>query len=224
MSVLSTAAAHLGKDFRLEWRSKDAVNAMLLFSLQVVVIFSFSFDPTAEESRKIVGGILWVAFLFATVTALNQAWTRELRNQVLDALRISPAPPESLFIAKSIANFCFVAAVEILMAPVFVIFYNLRAVGETWLLLVVGILGTWALIVNGTFFAALSLRTRSREVMLPLILFPVSIPAILAMVEATTAILTGENSPNLWIKLLAGYDVVFTTVSLLLFETVLHAE
>jgi heme exporter protein B len=97
-------------------------------------------------------------------------------------------------------------------------------VGEKWLLLLVLPLGTWALVVNGTFFAALSVRTRNRELLLPLLLFPIFIPALLGMVEATTAILTGDYEPALWIKLLVGYDVIFTTVSLLLFSTVLHAE
>ena len=155
MTTLGTARATLLKDLRLEWRSKDAINSMLFFALLVVVIFSFSFDLTAEESRRIAGGLMWVALLFAAVVALNQ---------------------------------------------------------------------TWALVVNGTFFAALSIRTRSREIMLPLILFPISIPALLAMVDATTSILTGEASPDFWIKMLAVYDVVFMAVCLLLFESVLNAE
>src|SRR5271156_1141920 len=100
--------ATLVKDLRLEWRSKDAINSMLFFALLVVVIFSFSFDPTAEESRRIAGGLIWVAFLFAAVVALNQTWARELRNQVLDEYRISPAPPNALFLAKVIGNFIFV--------------------------------------------------------------------------------------------------------------------
>src|SRR5450631_4747515 len=102
-------AATLAKDIRLEWRSKDAINAMLFFSLLVVVIFSFSFDPTAEESRQIAGGLIWVAFLFAAVVALNQTWAREIRNQVLDAYRVSPAPANSLFAAKVLGNFIFVS-------------------------------------------------------------------------------------------------------------------
>jgi heme exporter protein B len=216
--------ATLSKDLRLEWRSKDAINSMLFFALLVVVIFSFAFNPTAEESRRIAGGLVWVAFLFAAVVALNQTWARELRNQVLDAYRVSPAPDNALFLAKAIGNFLFVAVLEALMTPLFVVFYNLRALGPAYQLLLVAAFGTWALVVNGTFFAAISLRTRSREVMLPLILFPISIPALLAMVEATTAILTGEFSARFWIVLLAVYDVVFTTVCLVLFETVLHAE
>jgi len=224
MSLAGTIAMHLRKDLRLEWRSKDAVNSMLFFALLVVVVFAFAFDPLAEESRLIAGGIAWVALLFATIVALNQSWARELRNGVLDALRLTPAPANALFLGKVIANFLFVAAVEILITPVFVVFYNLRVVGSGAQLLLVAALGTWALIVNGTFFSALSIRTRNRELMLPLILFPISLPALLGMVLATTDILTGERVPMDWIKLLTVYDVVFTAVSLLLFETILGAE
>lgn len=222
MSALIRAT--LIKDLRLEWRSKDAINSMLFFALLVVVIFSFSFDPTAEESRRIAGGLVWVAFLFAAIVALNQTWARELRNQVLDAYRVSPAPANALFLAKVLGNFIFVIALEALMTPIFTVFYNLRALGPIYQLPIIATLGTWALVVNGTFFAAISLRTRSREIMLPLLLFPISIPALLAMVEGTSAILTGEFSARFWIALLGVYDVVFTMASLFLFETVLHAE
>jgi heme exporter protein B len=223
-SFRSITLATLTKDIRLEWRSKDALNAMLFFSLLVVVIFSFSFDPNAEESRQIAGGLIWVAFLFSAVVALNQTWARELRNQVLDAYRVSPAPANSLFIAKALGNFLLVSLLEGLMAPLFTIFYNLRVLGPGWQLIPVAVLGTWALVVNGTFFAAVSLRTRSREIMLPLLLFPISIPAIQSMVEATRIILTGDGSARFWIVLLLTYDVVFTTACLGLFETVLQAE
>jgi heme exporter protein B len=214
----------LAKDLRLEWRSKDAINSMLFFALLVVVVFSFSFDPNAEQSRQIAGGLVWVAVLFAAVVALNQTWARELRNQVLDAYRVSPAPANSLFLAKALGNFIFVAVLEMLMTPLFIMFYKLRPLGPAWQLIPLAALGTWAIVVNGTFFAAMSLRTRSREIMLPLLLFPVTIPALLAMVNATTAILTGELSARFWIVLLTTYDVVFTIACLLLFELVLHAE
>src|SRR5436309_13884049 len=103
MSMLSgIAAATLSKDLRLEWRSKDAINAMLFFALLVVVIFSIAFDPTAEESRRIAGGLVWVAFLFAAAVTLNQTRARELRNQVLDAYRTSDVPANPLFLAKAV--------------------------------------------------------------------------------------------------------------------------
>ena len=224
ISLFKTTISTLRKDLSLEWRSKDAINSMLFFSLLVVVIFSFAFDPIAEESRRIAGGLVWVAFLFATTVALNQTWARELHNQVLDAYRVSPAQSNSLFLAKALGNFIFVAILELLMVPLFVVFYNLRTVGPAYQLLIVAALGTWALVVNGTFFSALSLRTRSREVMLPLLLFPISIPAVLGMVQGTQSILTGDFPATFWIALLATYDVVFTIACLFLFETVLQAE
>ena len=225
MSLVSNiTAATLSKDIRLEWRSKDAINSMLFFGLLVVVVFSFSFDPIAEESRQIAGGLVWVAFLFAAVVALNQTWARELRNQVLDAYRVSPAPANSLFLAKALGNFIFVVVLEALMTPLFIVFYKLRALGPAWQLIPIAVLGTWALVVNGTFFAAMSLRTRAREIMLPLLLFPISLPAMLSMVRATTAVLTGDESAKFWVVLLVAYDVLFTTGCLLLFETVLQAE
>jgi heme exporter protein B len=110
------------------------------------------------------------------------------------------------------------------LAPVFVVMYNLRVLGQASLLALVLPLGTWALVANGTFFAALSIRSRNREMLLPLILFPIFMPALLAMVQAATVILTGEGDPTLWIKMLIGYDIIFTTISLLLFDVVLHAE
>jgi heme exporter protein B len=224
MTFLRHTLAHLQKDLRLEWRSRDAVTGMLFFSLLVVVVFSLAFEPTSAAARQIAGGILWLVILFAATTALNQSWNREQRNGVLDAQRLAPASPAALFLGKAIANWIFVTVVEIVLAPLFVVFYNLHALGQPSLLLAVLPLGTWAIVANGTFFAALGLRTRNRELMLPLILFPISIPALLAMVQATANILTGEYEPTLWIKLLIGYDIVFTTACLLLFETTLNAE
>lgn len=218
--------AHLRKDLRLEWRNRDSINGMLFFSLLVVVVFALAFDPTAfpTVARQISGGLLWVGVLFASITALNNAWARELKNGVLDAHRLAPAPPSALFLGKALANFVFVSVVELVLAPVFAVFYNLHPLGQAWLLLVIVPLGTWALVSNGTFFGALSLRTRNRELLLPLVLCPIAMPALLAMIQATTNVLTGEFDPSLWIKVLASYDIVFTTAALLLFGVVLHAE
>ena len=215
---------HLVKDLRIEWRSREAVNSMLFFALLVVVLFSLAFSPQGEFAQKISGGVICVATLFASMSALNQAWAREIRHQVLDAQRMAPVPGSDLFLAKVIANFLFVSIVQLVLAPVFLVFYNLRIQGQAWQLLLVLPLGTWALVANGTFFAALSIRSRNRELLLPLILFPIFMPALLAMVQATGSILTGDSDPTLWIKLLLGYNIIFTTVSLLLFDVVLHAE
>ena len=226
MIYLGHVLTHLSKDLRLEWRSKDFLNGMLFFTLLVLVVFAIAFDPTSYPSiaRQISGGLLWVALLFASMTALNQSWSREMRNHVLDAHRLSPAPASSLFVGKAVANFLFVSVVELVLALVFVLFYNLHPLGNTWLLLLILPLGTWALVSNGTFFSALSLRTRNRELMLPIVLFPISIPALLAMINATTNVLTNDFSPVLWIKVLLVYDIVFTIAGVLLFDTILNAD
>ncbi|MGB6688418.1 MAG: heme exporter protein CcmB [Terracidiphilus sp.] len=215
---------HLAKDLRIEWRSREAINSMLFFALLVVVLFSLAFDPRGAVAQMIAGGVLCVATMFASVSALNQAWAREIRHQVLDAQRMAPSPGAELFLAKVLANFLFVTIVQVLLAPVFLVMYNLNVVGQAWTLALVLPLGTWALVANGTFFAALSIRSRNRELLLPLILFPIFMPALLAMVQATGDILTGESDPTLWIKMLLGYDIIFTTISLLLFDVVLNAE
>ena len=229
MNYLHHVLDHLRKDLRLEWRSRDSINGMLFFALLVVVVFGLTFDPTGypTTTRQISGGILWVALLFASMTALSHSWARELRNQVLEAQRMAPSPASALFLGKAIANMLFVLAVEAVLAPVFIVFFNLHVLGNIWLLALILPLGTWALVVNGTFFAALGLRSRNRELLLPLILLPISLPALLAMVQGTTGVLTADLDSiqiGTWIKQLAGYDIIFTTICILLFETALNAE
>ena len=225
MSYEGYVWTHLRKDLKLEWRAREVINGMLFFALLVVVVFSLAFDPTSfpTVTRQISGGLLWVGLLFASMTALNQSWARELHNQVLDAQRLAPSPASALFIGKALSNFIFVSVIEIVLAPVFAIFYNLHPLGQVWLLLLILPLGTWALTINGTFFAALSLRTRNRELLLPLVLCPIAMPALLAMIQASTNVLTGELEPGLWIKMLFGYDIVFTIACVLLFEVILNA-
>jgi heme exporter protein B len=226
MSYARIVWAHLRKDLRLELRTKDSVNGMLFFALLVVVVFAMAFDPASfpTTARQISGGLMAVAVLFASMTALNQSWAREMNNHVLDAHRLSPAPVSALFVGKALANFLLVTIVELVLAPVFTIFYNLHPLGEAWKLLVILPVGTWALVVNGTFFAALGLRTRSRETLLPLVLLPISMPLLLAMVQSMSAVITGDFPPTLWIKVLAAYAIVFTTVCVLMFETIISGD
>ena len=112
MSYLGYVLVHLRKDLQLEWRARELINGMLFFALLVVVVFSLAFDPTAfpTVARQISGGLLWVGLLFASITALNQSWARELHNQVLDAQRLSPAPASALFLGKALANFSLSAS------------------------------------------------------------------------------------------------------------------
>ena len=175
---------HLVKDLRIEWRTQKTPSTPCCSSR---CWSSCSFPSPSIRAgtspEKLPGGVLCVATMFASVSALNQAWAREIRHQVMDAQRMAPAPGAELFLAKVLANFLFVTIVQIVLAPVFLVMYNLHVEGQAWLLAIVLPLGTWALVANGTFFAALSIRSRNRELLLPLILFPIFIPALLAMVQ-----------------------------------------
>ena len=198
--------------------------SMLFFSGLVVVLFSIAFDPRGEFSQQIAGGVLCVATMFASVSAPQSGVGTRNPAPGNGRAAMAPTPGAELFLAKVLANFLFVTIIQIILAPFFLIFYNLRIAGQAWQLALVLPLGTWALVGNGVFFAALAMSSRNRELLLSIILFPIFIPALLAMVQATTSILTGDSDPSLWIKMLLGYDIIFTTASLLLFDVVFHAE
>ncbi len=213
----------LGKDARAERRTKEVLNTSLLFALIVLVIFSFSFEPTAEETRRISGGLLWVAITFAGVLALNRSFARELPNDALQGLLAAPISPAAVYLGKALANALFMFLIELLVLPLFALFYNVALLRHAIPLAAILALGTWGFAVLGTLLAAMTVTVRTRELMLPVLLFPLLTPLLIAMVEATTAALAAQpwRTYQLWMKMMAGFDIVFTVASLLLVEYVL---
>lgn len=213
-----------GKDLRAEMRTKEAINASLSFALVILLLFSFAFDPTAEQTREISGGLLWLVFAFAGALILNRSFARELTNDCLDALVASPVSGAALFLGKCLANMALLMAVELVCLPVFGIFYNVRWAHRFWPLLLTLALGTWGIAVIGTVFSALTVNLRLRELMLPTLVYPLLIPALMAAIQITTALLAGQplagDLAN-WLKLLIGFDIIFTALALGLVETVL---
>ncbi len=220
---LQASLALLGKDARAERRTKEVLNTSLLFALIVLVTFSFSFDPTAEETRRISGGLLWVAITFAGVLALNRSFARELPNDALLGLLAAPVSPAALYLGKVLANTCFMLLMELLVLPLFAVFYDVALVRHAAPLAAILLLGTWGFAVLGTMLSAMTVTIRTRELMLPVLLFPLLTPLLIAMVESTTAVLAGQpwRTYQLWMKTMAGFDVIFTVASLLLVEYVL---
>jgi heme exporter protein B len=212
------------KDLRAELRTKEALNASLAFALMILLLFSYTFEPTPEMMNEVSGGILWIVFAFAGTLTLNRSFARELPNDCLDALIAAPIPGSALFLGKCFACFVLVLAVEVVSLPVFGIFYNVKWTTELPMLIVVLFLGTWALTVIGTIFSALTVNIKLREVMLPMLTYPILTPALMAAMKLTTMLVTGHpiDSDNMeWLKMLVGFDVIFTAVSLALVETVL---
>jgi heme exporter protein B len=212
------------KDLRAEMRTKEALNASLAFALMILLLFSYTFDPSQEMMREVSGGLLWIVFAFAGTLTLNRSFARELPNDCLDALIAAPIPGSALFLGKCFASFALVLAVELVSLPVFGIFYNVKWTTQLPALLMVLLLGTWALTVIGTIFSALTVNIKLREVMLPMLTYPILMPALMAAMRLTTLLVTGQPigaEDMAWLKMLIGFDVIFTAVSLALVETVL---
>lgn len=211
-----------GKDLRAEWRTKEAVNASLAFSLVILVLFSFAIDPDAMPDFS--GGLLWLVFSFAGALVLNRSFAREMQNDCLDALVSSPLPSAALFLGKALANFAMLLAVELVCLPAFGLFYSIPWTTYLASLLFVILLGTWGLTVVGTMFSALTVNLRLRELMLPTLVYPVMIPALMAAMELTGDLLnrTPLGGDNLiWVRLLIGFDIIFTALAVALVDTVL---
>ena len=224
MLFLRRALTIAAKDLRAELRSKEAINASLSFALVILLLFSFAFDPTAEQTREISGGLLWLVFAFAGTLILNRSFARELTNDCLDALVASPVSGAALFLGKCLANLALLMAVELISLPVFGVFYNVRWSHRFWPLFLVLLLATWGLTVIGTMFSALTVNLRLRELMLPVLVYPMIIPALMAAMQLTTLLLAGQSIAGdnlIWLRLLIGFDVIFSALALTLVETIL---
>ena len=213
------------KDLRAELRTKEALNASLAFSVSILLLFSFAFDPTAPELQAFGGGLLWMVYAFAGALVLNRSFARELQNDCLDALIASPAPSSALFLGKALANFLLLVAVELISLVIFAIFYDISIdAGKFWPILGVMVLGTWAMTIIGTLFSALTVNLEMREVMLPVLVYPFLIPALMSAMTVTTAVLTGESAFGdnyIWIQVLVAFDVIFTALSVVFIDVVL---
>lgn len=213
-----------GKDLRSEWRTKEALNASIAFSVVILVLFSFIFDSGSEEFRDITGGLLWMVLTFAGALVLNRSFAREIHNDCLEGLLAAPIPASALFAGKALANFVLLFAVALISLPVFGLFYDVRWVPVFWPLMLVISLGIWGLTVIGTMFSALTVNLRLRELMLPTLIYPLMIPALMSAMTLTTDLLNGTpigGNNMIWIRVLVAFDVIFTSVAAAMVDTVL---
>jgi heme exporter protein B len=223
MALLSNTAVLLGKELRTEFRSRELLTTTVVFILTIVVLFSFTFDPSVIESRRFGPGLLWLTFLFAASLMLQPGFLREQNNDTLSALRLSVSDPFAIFLAKLAASAIFLLLTEMLMLPVFAVLYNVHILGVLPQLVLVFFLGSVGVAIPGTAFSAISAQARMRELMLPVLLLPLLTPVLIASTEATAALL-GEK-PELradWLGFLVGFDVVFLTALWLFGEYLLE--
>ena len=223
MALLSNTAVLLGKELRTEFRSRELLTTTAVFILTIVVLFSFTFDPSVNESRRFGPGLLWLAFLFAASLMLQPCFLREQTNDTLSALRLSVNDPFAIFLAKLAANTLFMLFTQILLLPVFSILYNVPVLAAFPQLVLVMFMGSLGLSVTGTALSAISAQARMRELLLPLLLLPLLTPVLIASTEATASLLVlNPIMPWKWLGFLLGFDVVFLTALWLFGEYLLE--
>ncbi len=210
------------KELQVEWRTKETLSAMLVFALLVLVIFNFAFDLQGVDIRVFGPGVLWVAFSFSGIIGLGRSFAAERDRGSLDGMLLAPVDRGAIFLAKAFANFLFILAMEVVTLPLFVILFN---VPIEWFPLVGYILmGTLGFAAVGTLLSAIAASTRMRDVMLPVLLFPVLVPLLVASVKLTQGALQGLPFSDYqgWFNLLLAYDVIFLVVAYLVFEFVVE--
>jgi heme exporter protein B len=216
---LSAAFAIASKDLRTEWRTRESLNASLSFALVILVLFSFAFDLDRDERLAISGGLLWLAYAFAGALIVNRSFAREIPNDCLEVL-VAAVPGWAIFLGKSMACFILLLIVELVSLPIFGLFYNIRWIASFPSLLLVIALATWGITVVGGALSAVTVNVRLRELMLPVLLYPLMIPLLIGAMEMTSGILNG-NAVMSDIRLLIVYDVMFTSLALYLIEFIL---
>ena len=223
MNFFSAIRWIIWKDLVSELRSRESVSSMLFFALAVLLIFSFSFSMDREAVRELIAGVMWVAFGFTGMIGLGKSFTVELQNDCLEALQISPASKGAIYLGKLLANLLFILSVEVILLPLFALFFNLEILEKLPVLLVIMIGGTLGLSALGTLFSALTVQIRAREVMLPILLLPMAVPVFIGAVEATRGVLAGQpfDLYRPWLDLLLVFDVIFVVVSFWVIDFVL---
>jgi len=222
---LVAALAIAGKDLRTELRTKESLTASLSFSLVILVLFSFAFDLGRDELYAISGGLLWLVYSFAGALIVNRSFARELPNDCLDVLVSSPAPGWAICLGKTVAAFLLLVTVELITLPFFGLFYNIAWWHSSGTLFAVILLATWGIAVVGVSFSAVTVNVRLRELMLPVLLYPILIPLLVSAIGVTTALFSEDpqmlSANGVSLQLLIVFDIMYTSLALYMIEFIL---
>jgi len=221
-NFLKAVGAVVWKDLRAEFRSRELFSAMLVFSLLIILIFNFALELDIKTRQSVTAGVLWSTFAFAGTLGLNRSMAIEKDRGCLDGLLLAPVDRSAIYFGKVISNLVFMLIVEAIVLPVYSVLYTVNLF-QPGLLLVI-LLGSIGYVSVGTLLAAMSVQTRTRDILLPILLFPVVIPVLLAAVKASSGFLTGAELADIMlpINLLIAYDVIFTAVAFMVFDSVVE--
>jgi heme exporter protein B len=217
-----TVSTIFWKDLKIELRTKEAFSASFVFAVLVLVIFSFALNLSNDEALRLGAGILWIAFAFAGVLSLNRSFALEKEESCAHGLVLAPVDRAAIYLGKFFVNVVFMLVTEIFILPLFAIFFNVDIGAKLWLLVLILILGSAGFASIGTLFSAMAVHTRMREVMLPILLLPTTVPIIIASVKTTAYALGAGEEASFWFTTLIVYDIVSVTLCFLMFEHVLQ--
>jgi heme exporter protein B len=216
--------AILAKDLRTEWRTRGIFTFMFVFTVLVMVIFNFAIGADPEAMRKVAPGVLWVALLFATVLGLQRTVQLESEEDCFQGVLLAIRDRSVIFVAKVLVNLCYLLVVALCALPLFSIWFRIDVAPHLGAICVVLILGMAGLSLVGTLFATISMNTRTRGLLLPLLFLPLSVPLTIAAVYATTDLLQGKTLSDIgdYVTLMVVYDIVFLVLSVLVFDYVVE--
>ncbi len=219
---LRTIGSIVWKDLAAELRSRELFSAMMVFSLLVIIIFNFALELDITTRRSVTSGVLWVTFAFAGTLGLNRSLSMEKEQGCLDGLLLAPVDRSAIYFGKTLSNLAFMLIVEAIVLPVYSFLYNVNLFNPG--LLAVILLGSIGYVAVGTLLATMSVQTRTRDILLPILLFPVVLPVLIAAVKASGGILTGSDASSIlpWLNLLIVYDIVFIAVAFMVFEFIVQ--
>lgn len=221
-SFLSATFAVVRKDLTAEFRSRELLSAMLVFSLLVILIFNFALELDPVTRKEVTSGVLWTTFAFAGTLGLNRSMAVEKDRGCLDGLLLAPVDRAAIYFGKVISNLAFMFMVEAFVLPIYAALYNVNLFHPGLLLVI--LLGSVGYTAVGTLLASMTVQARTRDVLLPILLFPVTIPVLLSAVKASTGFLNGVEMAEIWppLNLLIVYDVIFTAVAFMVFDAVVE--
>ncbi len=219
MIFFEQVLAILWKDIRCELRSKQTWTSMGLFALLVLVIFNFAFDLRVDNKAAIAPGALWVAFIFASLLGLGRTIAVEREKGLMDRLLLCPVDRKAVYLAKLLGNLLFIGVVELVALPIFAALFNIPLFGE---LLPIVLLGTLGIAAIGTLFSAIAAATQARELLLPILVFPLIVPVVIGAVRATSSLMAPAINEPPWLGLMTAFDVIFLSVAMLTFEFVVE--
>ena len=214
--------ALLWKDLLLEFRTKERISSLFVLSFLIVLVFVFALSPEQIQGPTIEAALLWVTLVFAGMLSLQRAFLLEQERGCFSGLLLTPIEPGTLFLAKMLGNVLFLLLVELIVAPLSLALFGVPFLPSLFMLPVVLLLGTVGFSALGTLFAAIAVRTRAREVLLPVMLLPLLVPLLIAAVKVTSAVLTGEEWHGVWFRVLVAFDIIFVVTGWLIFSQVVQ--